>query len=216
MRLCVPLFALFFFYLYIFLPPVSLPLLAAAAGAVALFLSLPAAAPDALTPLVCCFLIPCYAFLFPMPPHLVIGAQIIICLLAALSSRGASGTVSIKRLLGGGDVSTLRNDRGHLVPFADHRSMQMIVTCAAILGVDFLTFPRKFCKSVNSGVTLMDLGVGGIIFTSGMVSRYSKGCARRDESLWVSLRRAALHSGPLGIFGLFRLIFMSLTNLHVG
>ncbi|CDI83021.1 hypothetical protein, conserved [Eimeria acervulina] len=90
----------------------------------------------------------------------------------------------------------------------------MIVTCAAILGVDFLTFPRKFCKSVNSGVTLMDLGVGGIIFTSGMVSSHSKGCMKREESLWASVSRAALHSGPLGIFGLIRLVFMSLTNLH--
>ena len=30
------------------------------------------------------------------------------------------------------------------------------------------------------------------------------------------MRRAALQSGPLGIFGLIRLIFMSATNLHVG
>ncbi|CDJ29670.1 uncharacterized protein EMH_0023360 [Eimeria mitis] len=91
----------------------------------------------------------------------------------------------------------------------------MIVTCAAILGVDFLTFPRKFCKSVNSGVTLMDLGVGGIIFTSGMVSSYSKGSPKKRESLWATVSQAALHSGPLGIFGLIRLLFMSLTNLHV-
>ncbi|CDJ46378.1 hypothetical protein, conserved [Eimeria brunetti] len=91
----------------------------------------------------------------------------------------------------------------------------MIVTCAAILGVDFLTFPRKFCKSINSGVTLMDLGVGGIIFTSGMVSSHSKGRPNKQESLVAAVGRAALHSGPLGIFGLIRLVFMSLTNLHV-
>ncbi|CDI86090.1 hypothetical protein, conserved [Eimeria praecox] len=140
-RLFLPFYLLFFVYLYIFLTPVSLPLVVAAAAAAAALLSLPAAAPAALSPFVCCFLLPCYSFLFPIPILLVVGLQWIACALAIVR--------------GGGELSTLRNNRGHLIPFADHRSMQMIVTCAAILGVDFLTFPRKFCKSVNSGVTLV-------------------------------------------------------------
>lgn len=214
-RLFLPLCALFFVYFYLLLPPVSLSLVAAAAAAAAALLSLPAAAPEALSPFACCFLIPCYAFLFPVPIHVVLGIQLIICALATFICQGIPGTISLQRLQGGGELSTLGKNRGHLVSFADHRSMQMIVTCAAILGVDFLTFPRKFCKSINSGVTLMDLGVGGIIFTSGMVSSHSKGCPNRQESLWAYVSRAALHSGPLGIFGLIRLIFMSLTNLHV-
>ena len=81
-RLFLPLCALFFVYFYLLLPPVSLSLVAAAAAAAAALLSLPAAAPEALSPFACCFLIPCYAFLFPVPIHVVLGIQLIICALA--------------------------------------------------------------------------------------------------------------------------------------
>ncbi|XP_026189991.1 uncharacterized protein At4g17910 [Cyclospora cayetanensis] len=213
-KIFAPLFLYCFVSLWLCLPnDVSLPLLVATAAASASLLSLPALSPDTLSAFICCFLFPCYAFVFPLSIGPLVSSQLLFCLLVALLCRGSHGSISMKRLLKDGEVSTLK--KGHLLPFAHHRSMQMIVTCVAILGVDFLTFPRKFCKSVNSGVTLMDLGVGGIIFTSGMVSRHAKGSRESSESFWSALRRAALQSGALGIFGFVRLIVMASTNLHV-
>lgn len=212
-RIFVPLTVFYFIYMYLCVSDASTPLLVVAASGVSLLLSLPSLAPETLSPYIGAFLVPCYTFTFPTNVYHVVGAQILFCLLTKLICPDTRGTVSLKRLLGDGKLSILK--KGHFVPFADHRSMQMIVTCVAILGVDFLTFPRRFCKSVNSGVTLMDLGVGGIIFTSGMVSRHAKGVCRDNEPLLLTLRKAALQSGPLGLFGLLRLIFMSVTNLHV-
>ncbi|KAL8425487.1 hypothetical protein Efla_002608 [Eimeria flavescens] len=211
----VPLSLFCFAVMYVSISGVSTALLVAAALAVGFLLSLPALSPEALSPLVGAFLLPCYAFSFSTRINSILAAQLLFCLFTAVTCRGARGTVSLRRLL---SELLLVCVRRYLVPFADHRGMQMIVTCVAILGVDFLTFPRRFCKSVNSGVTLMDLGVGGIIFTSGMVSPHAKGRQQPPEhqkSLLAAVRRAAAQSSVLGLFGLLRFLVMSLTNLHV-
>lgn len=85
-RLFLPFSLVFFVYFYLFLPPVSLSLVAAGAAAAAAFFSLPAVAAEALSPLVCCFLLPCYSFLFPIPVLFVVGIQCIVCALAVLRS----------------------------------------------------------------------------------------------------------------------------------
>ncbi|OEH80241.1 hypothetical protein cyc_03664 [Cyclospora cayetanensis] len=156
-KIFAPLFLYCFVSLWLCLPnDVSLPLLVATAAASASLLSLPALSPDTLSAFICCFLFPCYAFVFPLSIGPLVSSQLLFCLLVALLCRGSHGSISMKRLL------------------YVHLRLRLCQRTSAILGVDFLTFPRKFCKSVNSGVTLMDLGVGGIIFTSGMVSRHAK------------------------------------------
>lgn len=51
----------------------------------------------------------------------------------------------------------------------------MLVTCLAILAVDFRIFPRRFAKTETFGISLMDIGVGTFIVSSAVTSRYARG-----------------------------------------
>ena len=51
----------------------------------------------------------------------------------------------------------------------------MLYTCICILAVDFPAFPRRYAKAEAHGSGLMDVGVGGIILASGLVSRVTRG-----------------------------------------
>ena len=51
----------------------------------------------------------------------------------------------------------------------------MLYTCICILAVDFPAFPRRYAKAEAHGSGLMDVGVGGIILASGLVSRATRG-----------------------------------------
>jgi phosphatidylinositol glycan class W len=61
---------------------------------------------------------------------------------------------------------------GLLKPFlSNYRAAMMLATCTAILAVDFnLFFPVRFAKCEEYGISLMDVGVGGFIFSSALTS----------------------------------------------
>ncbi|KKK24703.1 hypothetical protein P175DRAFT_0431278 [Aspergillus ochraceoroseus IBT 24754] len=91
-----------------------------------------------------------------------------------------------------------------------YRAAMMIITCIAILAVDFRVFPRRFAKAENWGTSLMDLGVGSFVFSGGVVSARSvlKGCrgnVASKRSLLQRLTASVRHSIPLLILGLIRL-----------
>ena len=58
---------------------------------------------------------------------------------------------------------------------SNFRGMLVLLTCIAILAVDFVVFPRYHVKTEEFGLSLMDIGTGGFIFSSGLTSRYARG-----------------------------------------
>ena len=84
----------------------------------------------------------------------------------------------------------------------------MVVTCLAILAVDFKVFPRRFAKVENWGTSLMDMGVGSFVFSAGVVAAkpmLKDQMAGKRSKLGQRLYRSARHSIPLLILGLIRL-----------
>ncbi|KAF1946797.1 GPI-anchored wall transfer protein 1 [Clathrospora elynae] len=94
-------------------------------------------------------------------------------------------------------------------PFiTNYRGAMMIITCVAILAVDFRVFPRRFAKVENWGTSLMDMGVGSFVFTAGVVSVRSslKEGAGRRSPLFKRLTASLRHAIPLLVLGTIRLI----------
>ncbi|KAJ9616732.1 Glucosaminyl phosphatidylinositol (GlcN-PI) nositol acylation protein [Cladophialophora chaetospira] len=105
------------------------------------------------------------------------------------------------------DASTTSEKPALLVrPFLTHyRGSMMVVTCLAILAVDFPIFPRRYAKVETWGTSLMDLGVGSFVFSAGVVSARAIVRTSSNTSFLSRFATALRHSTPLFILGFIRL-----------
>jgi len=90
-----------------------------------------------------------------------------------------------------------------------YRFTLTMLTVVAILAIDFTPFPRRLGKTETYGVSLMDIGSGSYVFSSGLVSRFARGERRR--SLAKSTRKVL----PLIALGLARLAITRAVGYHL-
>ncbi|KAI8576755.1 hypothetical protein K450DRAFT_255432 [Umbelopsis ramanniana AG] len=89
-----------------------------------------------------------------------------------------------------------------------YRATMMVMTCIAILAVDFPIFPRRFAKVETFGTSMMDLGVGAFVFSSGVVSgrTYANTAGNASKTALIpNFIRSLRASFPLLALGFIRL-----------
>jgi len=61
------------------------------------------------------------------------------------------------------------------------KSTNTLLTCMAILAVDFPVFPRRSAKTETFGISLMDIGVGSFIVSSAVTSKFARQLASKAQ-----------------------------------
>ncbi|XP_050301719.1 uncharacterized protein LOC126739934 isoform X2 [Anthonomus grandis grandis] len=83
-----------------------------------------------------------------------------------------------------------------------------LISVVAILAVDFKIFPSKYSKTLKTGFSLMDVGVGLYVFANGIVAPEVRG--KKD-----SIKSSIFGSALLILIGLLRLVLTKLTHYRV-
>jgi len=98
---------------------------------------------------------------------------------------------------------------------AEYRAVLMVTTCIVIMAVDFPSvFPRFHAKTEEYGYSVMDLGTGCIICSTGVCSRAARGM-RQGFGSASALARKLLSLWPVLAIGIARLVAVRGIDYHV-
>lgn len=140
------------------------------------------------------------AFIFPHMILYLLGTDIVISLIVLALQNNYKMRIT----------ANLDSFNGTRLGFiSDYRSYLMLITCFAILAVDFpIIFPLRFSKVEQYGISLMDIGVGAFIFSSGVVSREASGQA--SENALRRVTQTIYKILPLIVLGLGRFFVLKM------
>ncbi|KAJ4491171.1 GWT1-domain-containing protein [Lentinula edodes] len=101
-----------------------------------------------------------------------------------------------------------------LPSFTTYRAHMLLMTCLAILAVDFPIFPRSLVKCETYGVSLMDIGVGSFVFSGGIASAIPliKTPSHLAAPTFPKMLRAMRKSLPIILLGLVRVLLVKGTE----
>ncbi|MCJ1355327.1 MAG: Glucosaminyl phosphatidylinositol (GlcN-PI) nositol acylation protein [Icmadophila ericetorum] len=142
---------------------------------------------------------------------LIISPALILYFLPSAPSESKKPVKPLKSAITGNSSKT-EDEKLPLFPtrpfVTSYRGTMMIVTCLAILAVDFRIFPRRFAKVETWGTSLMDMGVGSFVFSAGLVGvrpQLKDQATGKSSSLGKRLVASASSSIPLLVLGFVRL-----------
>ncbi|KAF5389291.1 hypothetical protein D9757_003397 [Collybiopsis confluens] len=103
---------------------------------------------------------------------------------------------------------------GPIPSFTTYRAHMLLMTCLAILAVDFPVFPRSLVKCESFGVSLMDIGVGSFVFAQGIASAIPliRTPSHLASPLPPKIFSAVRKSLPIIILGLIRVLLVKGTE----
>ncbi len=97
---------------------------------------------------------------------------VIVCTVGLMSPHGialcgaAAAMVVKQHATYWGITSHTTHPSSRALWLSQYRGTLVLLTCIAILAVDFPAFPRRFVKTEITGTGLMDTGVGAFVFSS--------------------------------------------------
>ena len=94
----------------------------------------------------------------------------------------------------------------------EFKGAAMCLTCLCILFVDFHTFPRYNAKTEEYGMSLMDIGVGIFILSSGITSSFARHRVRNNSA--IVNKEGLIKSVIVLILGIGRCVAIYATDYH--
>eukprot|EP01129_Flabellula_baltica_P009981 TRINITY_DN4164_c0_g1_i1.p1 TRINITY_DN4164_c0_g1~~TRINITY_DN4164_c0_g1_i1.p1 ORF type:complete len:453 (-),score=67.86 TRINITY_DN4164_c0_g1_i1:49-1407(-) len=119
------------------------------------------------------------------------------------------GGWSLRKKFFGSSKSQLAALENSRKPFlTDYRSAMMLLTCIAILAVDFEIFNLDLAKTETYGISLMDVGVGSFVISMSIVSKKSVSSVGRFKLFGMTLKGIL----PLLVLGIGRTLMVKSVN----